>query len=84
MRARYITVPAPSEAQAVADDPLVIRDVGVECMSVTNDAEAVVEDLAAKGLLPPGRRLFYYDSDGQLDELLVKDGRFAGFRAGPR
>lgn len=84
MRARYITVPAPSEAQAIANDPLVIRDVGRECMSITNDAEAVVEDLVSRGLLPAGRRLFYYDSDGQLDELLVEDGRFAGFKAGPR
>lgn len=44
----------------------------------------IVADLAALGWLPPGRRLLYYDSQGQLDELLVRDGKFAGFKAGPR
>jgi hypothetical protein len=29
-------------------------------------------------------RIFYFDSSGDLDELLVKDGRFAGFAPGPR
>lgn len=64
---------------------LIIRDVGHENhRSVTNDAENVVDDLALLGWLPPGRRLFYYDSEGQLDELLVRDGKFAGYKAGPR
>jgi hypothetical protein len=36
----------------------------------------VVEDLAS---MLNGRRLFYYDSEGELTELLVKDGKFAGF-----
>lgn len=64
---------------------LIIRDVGHnDHRSVTNDAEKVVADLVASGDLPPGRRLFYYDSEGQLDELLVRDGKFAGFRPGPR
>jgi hypothetical protein len=46
--------------------------------TVTNDAEGVVRQL-----LPclNGRRLFYFDSEMELDELVVKDGRFAGFRA---
>jgi hypothetical protein len=43
---------------------------------VTNDAEWVVAQLAGYLL---GRRLFYYDSLGSLDELVVKEGRFAGF-----
>ena len=61
-----------------ADDRLVIRDVvhWDEHPTVTNAAEAVVERLAPH---LNGRRLFYYDSEGRLDELLVKDGRFAGF-----
>lgn len=65
-----------------APDRLIIRDVGPwdKYMSVTNDVENVVEELAGQGRLPIGRRLLYYDSDGQLDELLVKDGKFAGFR----
>lgn len=65
--------------------PLVIKDVGPwdQHPTVTNDAENVVRALASQGHLPEGRRLFYYDSDGRLDELLVKDGQFVGFAAGP-
>lgn len=61
---------------------VVIRDERTHDLpSITNDAENVVADL-----LPAlrGRRLFYYDTQGQLDELLVKDGKFAGFAPGPR
>lgn len=63
---------------------LVIRDVGPHTRhpTVTNDAEEVVRRLHAALALPAGRRLFYYDSEGQLDELLVRDGVFAGFAPG--
>ncbi|MBE3109350.1 MAG: hypothetical protein IMZ46_02380 [Acidobacteria bacterium] len=66
-------------------DRVVIRDVGPwdRYLSVTNDAENVVRELAGNALLRPGRRLFYYDSDGQLDEILFKDGQFVGFAPGP-
>jgi len=64
--------------------PLVIRDIGYDkAMTVTNGAEGVVEELVEQGLLPEGRRLFYYDSENTLDEILVENGRFAGFRPGP-
>jgi len=43
---------------------------------VTNDTEAVVQELAPR---LRGRRLEYFDSDGRLDQLLVTDGKFAGF-----
>jgi hypothetical protein len=61
--------------------PLVIRDVGPwdEHLTVTNDAERVVEDLIFQGLLPPGRRLIYYDSEGELTETLIENGKFVGF-----
>ncbi len=64
---------------------LVIKDVGPwgKHLTVTNDAEAVVATLLRRGLLQRGQRLLCYDSDGQLDELLVKDGVFAGFAPGP-
>lgn len=63
--------------------PLVIRDVGPwdQHLSVTNDAEYVVEDLVKAGRLPEGRELHYYDSEGVLDRLVVKNGKFAGFAA---
>jgi hypothetical protein len=61
-------------------DFVIIRDVGPwdEHATVTNDAEGVVAEIAAE---LRGRRLLCFDSLGRLDELLVKDGRFAGFRA---
>jgi hypothetical protein len=61
---------------------LVIRDIGPwdKYPSVTNGAEAVVSELAPFRL--NGRRLFYIDSDGRTDELLVKDCQFAGFSFG--
>lgn len=63
-------------------DYLLIQDVGPhdQYLTVTNAAETVVEELAPR---LGSRRLFYYDSDGQLDELLVKDGVFNGFAPGP-
>lgn len=66
--------------------PLVIRDIGPwdQHPTITNDAEHVVERLIIDGHLPPGRRLFYYDSEGDLGELLIEDNRFAGFAPGPR
>jgi hypothetical protein len=48
--------------------------------SVTNDAEQVVAELHALGLLPPGRRLIYRDSTGAWDEMVVREGGlFVGF-----
>lgn len=78
-RALYVIVRGRG---AGAQSPLVIRDLDGP-VSVTNDAEAVVEDLVAQGHLPEGRRLFYYDTDGCYDELLHAGGRFTGFRPGP-
>lgn len=64
-------------------DRLVIRDIGHDRgkMTVTNDAEAVVAELAPQ---LRGRRLLYFDSMDVLDELVVVDGQFAGFAPGPR
>lgn len=66
-------------------NPLVIRDVGPwdTHLSVTNDVERVVEELHAAGKLPAGRRLLYYDSMGELDEIVVEDGQFIRFAPGP-
>lgn len=54
---------------------LVIQDNNGD-VSVTNDAENVVTELA--DLLGP-RRLFYFDSMNLLDEIRIEAGRFAGF-----
>ena len=76
-RAIYVIV----EDDFLDEDPLVIKDVGPwdRHPTITNDAEAVVADLVRGGKLPEGRRLFYIDSEGERDEILIKGGRFAGF-----
>jgi len=63
---------------------LVIRDVGPwdKFMTITNAAEEVVAELIVKGRLAPGRRLLYFDSEGELTELLIKQGKFIGFKTG--
>lgn len=73
------------EDSFTGDQPLVIKDVGPwdRHPTITNDAEHVVQVLLASFTLQPGQRLLYYDSEGQLAELLIKDGRFAGFAPGP-
>jgi hypothetical protein len=62
---------------------VIIRDLGPWdiFLTITNDAEQVVQKLAS---YLGGRRLFYIDSEGEMDELLVEDGKFAGFAPGPR
>jgi len=83
MRARAVF--AIIEDDFLSEEPLVIKDVGPhdKYPTITNDAEAVVWELVARKQLPPGRRLFYYDSDGVKDEILIADGKFAGFAPGP-
>lgn len=66
---------------------LVIRDTGDprKNMSVTNGIETVVRELTDDGFLRPGTRFLYYDSSGDLDEVLHDGvGRFLGWRPGER
>lgn len=62
--------------EVVDDHPthLVVQDVGFHDrqLTITNDAEWVVEQLTGKLLEPPGKRLFVYDSLGDLDEFIWK------------
>lgn len=67
------------------DEPamLVIADVGPHLLhpTVTNDVEYVCERLRDAGRLPPGRRLFYYDSEMELAEIVLDGaGGFVAFR----
>lgn len=73
-RARYSIVGNDAGA-------LILRDVGPwsQYPTITNDAGAVVHDLVRVGALLPTQRLFYFDSDENLDEILVNAGTFAGF-----
>ena len=75
---------ANREAQYIIDegesdkDKIIIHDIGQwsSNLTVTNDVENVVRKLARAGYLPPQRRLFYYDSEGELSEIIVRDGEF--------
>ncbi len=77
-----------SSFEVVCNQPggyLVIRDIGGDgYLTVTNDAEGVVKKLVKLELLTDDKRLLYYDSDGQLDEILVEDGEFSGFAPAPK
>lgn len=59
-------------------DRLVLKDIGPwdQYLTITNASETVVEELIER---LNGRRLFYYDSYGNLDEILIKDGKFYGW-----
>jgi len=64
---------------------VVIRDVGHihRCLTITNDAEGIVRAVSHAEALGD-RRLFYFDSDGRLDELLHVGSVFVGFAPGHR
>jgi hypothetical protein len=65
------------------DELLCIKDIGPWniYMTVTNVAEQVVEELTER---LGERRLECIDSNGQRDELIVEDGKFAGFKPLPQ
>ena len=65
-------------------DAIWIEDLSnsVGCMSITNAAEYVIEDLIGKGLLFPGKRVYYTDTDGRIDELCHNGVAFTGFAPG--
>lgn len=71
------------------DEQLVVRDIGhATCKPITNDADNLVAYLHRQGMLRIGngieKFLFYYDSEGQLDEIRHdSQGGFLGFSPGP-
>lgn len=75
MRAAFTILDVDAERVTIRDEANI-----EETMTVTNDAEAVVEHLL---LRYPGRRIFYYDTDGHLDELAHDGVRFTKFQPGP-
>lgn len=62
-------------------EALIIEDVGPwdEYPTITNDVEGAVMRVAD---ILGERRLFYYDSEGELDEILVEHGHFVAFKRG--
>ena len=63
------------------EDYIVLRDLGPhdQYQTITNAAEWVVAQLANR---LKGRALYYIDTEDCIDQLLVHDGRFAGFAHG--
>ncbi len=64
-------------------DHILLQDLGPwnQYMTITNAAETVVAQVEKQYGIGK-RRLLYYDSEDELTELRVKDGRFAGFAPG--
>lgn len=73
LRCRFHTTFNPSLKVVALQD----HDAG---MSITNDAENVIEWLFEQNLLREDEHVVYRDTDGVWDELLHKDGKFIGFR----
>ena len=65
---------------SITNTAVTLRDLGPwhTHLTITNDAENVVAKLEKYNILE-GRQLFYYDAEGQLTELVVRNGKFAGF-----
>jgi len=64
-------------------DTLVLLYDRDEGRTVTNDAEAVVEAVSERLGGIGRRRVYYRDTDGYFNELVVRKERFASFRACP-
>lgn len=63
----------------VKENAVLLQDSDRGGPSVTNDAEAVVRHI---NRMYPNRRIFYYDSEGILDELVHANGVFDRFAPG--
>lgn len=74
------------EIVEMTPERVVIRDLGPwhKYLTITNGAEGVVDELYEQGKLVYGQKLFYYDSEGCMDEITHQNGSFTGFKAGPR
>ena len=62
------------------EERIVLEDIGPwdRYMTITNAAETVIAEIERDYGIGT-RKVLYYDSDGELTELLVENGRFAGF-----
>jgi hypothetical protein len=62
---------------------ILVRDVGYKSSrSVTNDAEYIIGQLYLDFEITDDTRIFYEDSEGEIDELLHKGETFKGFQHG--
>ncbi len=81
----YLNTPIPTKCNYntadETDDYITLRDLGPHdrFQTITNAAEWVVEQMVPR---LKGRKLYYIDTDGNTDQLLIHAGKFAGFIAG--
>lgn len=76
-RANYsLTIERAGDQRVVA-----LVDLCRSTISITNDAERVIEDLWSRGVLTLGGRVIYRDTEGHWDELRWRDAQFIGFAA---
>lgn len=77
----YIGTPS-FKIKIIKKEYIYIEDLDNGWVTVTNDPEGVLFNL--RGIIK-GRKLFYKDTDGNIDEILQDDqGYFAGFKIGAR
>lgn len=76
---------AKYDIESVTPDAVRIRDQGPwdKYLTITNDVEWVVTQLVAAGYLKGNQRLLYWDSEGEMGEILVKGGNFDGYSSSP-
>lgn len=72
---RVVRVRATYQVVTITGTLVTIKDLDGR-VSVTNDAEAVVAEVLQDY---PGRKIHYYDTDGNLDELCHDGTKFTGF-----
>jgi len=77
----FIHIEANYRVADETDHHIILQDIGPhdQYKTITNAAEWVVKQMVPR---LKGRKLYYTDSLGQVDELLIHDGRFAGFASG--
>lgn len=74
-----MTKPAVFSVFRVTPGCVVLRDdftAENPTLTITNNAEYVVKQMVAAY---PGRRIFYYDTENEIAELVHKNGEFTGF-----
>jgi hypothetical protein len=77
MRAKY-------EIMYEGNDLLLLNDLAeqYDTMSITNDAEGVIEHLTDYHNLSNSTLVYYVDTMGCVDQLQHKDGEFTKFKSG--
>lgn len=78
LRSHFEILSADSAVQLGVEHCLVLRDLDSGGMTVTNDVDNVVRHLIDTGKLY-GQRLFYIDSDQELDEIKYSEKGYIEF-----